>query len=122
MNDNAVGISTGARQSVTADGARFRDTVDDAARAIKDTVGSFVRSIRGISSREALRKTTEAASQVKQKTAEAAGGIQVYCEENTLKDLADDMAAVIRRYPRQSILVGIGVGMLVAWRRGGRLR
>lgn len=122
MNDKDVGISTDARQSARPDGVRFRDAVDEAARAIRETVGSFAESIRGISSREALRKTTEAANQVKQKTIEAAGGVQAYCEENTLKDVADDMAAVIRRYPRQSLLVAIGIGMLLAWRRGGSLR
>lgn len=123
MDETTVGMSTDARQTVTSDGARFRHAgVDEAARAIKHTVDSFVQSIRGISPREALRKTTEAANQVKRKTVEAAGEVQVYCQENTLKDIADDMAAVIRRYPRQSLLVAVGIGMLLAWRRGRSLQ
>jgi ElaB/YqjD/DUF883 family membrane-anchored ribosome-binding protein len=37
-----------------------------------------------------------------------------YLQEHDLRAMADDMTNLIRRYPIQSLLVGIGVGFLIA--------
>jgi hypothetical protein len=37
-----------------------------------------------------------------------------YLQEHDLRGMADDMTNLIRRYPIQSLLVGIGVGFLLA--------
>ncbi len=37
-----------------------------------------------------------------------------YLQEHNLSGMAEDMTHLIRRYPIQSLLVGIGVGFLLA--------
>ena len=37
-----------------------------------------------------------------------------YLEEHTFEDFSKDMTSVIRRYPLQSLLVGVGIGYLIS--------
>jgi ElaB/YqjD/DUF883 family membrane-anchored ribosome-binding protein len=38
-----------------------------------------------------------------------------YLQEHGLSDMADDMTAIVRRYPMQSLCVGFGVGFLLGY-------
>jgi hypothetical protein len=37
-----------------------------------------------------------------------------YLQEHGIEDMAEDLAALVRRYPVQSLFVGLGVGFLLA--------
>ncbi len=97
-----------------------QSALHETARRVRETFNSVLDSIRERSPRETMRKTGEAAEQVKHKTAEAAGQVKHYFEEHSVREMADDVSALIRRYPIPSLLVGVAVGVLLGRRRGRR--
>jgi hypothetical protein len=84
------------------------------AREMTSTVGHKVRELAGRlrekSPHEGVRSTTNKVAD----TLETAG---TYLEEKSFENMTEDLAGVIRRYPLQSVLVGIGIGLLLARRR-----
>ena len=120
-DDKTVGLSTNEVESARPDGPiSARSALNETARKVKDTFNSVLDSIRESSPRDTMRKTGEAADQVRQKTAEAAGQVRHYLEERSLSEMVDDTTALIRRYPIQSLLVGAAFGMLLGRKRGRR--
>jgi hypothetical protein len=108
-----------SRVSETAGAARARaeqmaSATATRAREMTSTVGHKVRELAGRlrerSPHESVRTTTNKVAD----TLETAGS---YLEEKSFESMAEDLAGVIRRYPIQSVLVGIGVGLLLARRR-----
>jgi hypothetical protein len=37
-----------------------------------------------------------------------------YLQQHDFGDMAEDMASLVRRYPLQSVLIGIGIGFLLS--------
>jgi ElaB/YqjD/DUF883 family membrane-anchored ribosome-binding protein len=121
VDDKTVDLSATQLESARPDGPiSARSALNETARKVKDTLSSVFDSIRESSPRDTMRKTGEAADQVKQRTAEAAGQVRHYLEERSLPEMVDDMTALIRRYPIQSLLVGAAFGMLLGRKRGRR--
>lgn len=121
MEEKTAALSSIDLERVQPDGPiSNRGAFNETARKVKETFSSVLDSIRDRSPRETMRKTGEAADQVRQKTAEAAGQVKHYFEEHSLRDMADDMTALIRRYPIQSLLVGMAFGVLLGRKRGRR--
>jgi len=123
--EEASALSAKARDAVSAAAAKSRDAASstfqmagDAATAIGhkaegavDTVGGEMQSLAGTIREKAPAGGMwgSAASGVA-RTLESGGA---YLQERNLHGMAGDATNLIRRYPLQAILVGIGVGFLV---------
>ena len=80
----------------------------EAATAVGETMGSLASVIRDNAPHEGT--ITSAATAV-------AGGLESassYLQEKGYENIATDLTAVIRRYPVQALLVGVGLGYVLA--------
>ena len=103
-----------ARMSVKARelGATAANKANQAAPVIGERVKSLANAIRGKAPREGKMSTT---------ATKVAGGLESasnYLQEKKFDHLGEDFRGLVRRYPLQSILVGLGLGFLL----GGRKR
>lgn len=92
--------ATGALEDTANTGI---DRAAGAAQGLADTLRDKAQSLPG-------DKATEIANQ-------AAGGLErgaEYLRQNDVADMRGDLEGVIRRYPAQSLMVGLAVGFLVA--------
>jgi uncharacterized protein YjbJ (UPF0337 family) len=79
-----------------------------AATAVGETMGSLASVIRDKAPHEGTIASAATA---------VAGGLEsanAYLQEKDYEHLATDLTAVIRRYPVQSLLVGLGLGYVLA--------
>jgi hypothetical protein len=79
-------------------------------RSITEKLKCFVEGVRE-KSPDAVRNATEAAGQAKQQ-------VTSYVENTTIRGMADDFTAIIRRYPMRALLLGLAFGFLMMRRRG----
>jgi len=75
-----------------------------------EKIKDFVEGVKE-TPREAVRNISQAAGQAKDQAKE-------YVEHTTMRGVAEDVAGLIKRYPVQSLLVGMAVGFLMSRRRG----
>jgi len=80
---------------------------DDALSSVGDTITSLAGTLRQNAPHEGAMGT--AASAVADRL--QAGGH--YLQEHGMQDMTDDLQALVRRFPVQSVLVGLGVGFLL---------
>ena len=78
---------------------------------MREKVRDFVEEVKEKSPREAVRNITEAADHAKDQAKD-------YVEHTTLQGLAEDVAEVIKRFPIQSLVIGMAAGFLLSRRRG----
>lgn len=94
------------------DGAKSRQS--DSIWGMKhlgEKVRDFVDGVKEKSPREAVRNMSQAANQAKDQAKD-------YVEHTTVRGVADDVAGLIRRYPVQSLLLGIAVGFWASRKSG----
>jgi hypothetical protein len=77
---------------------------------MREKVKDFVDGIKEKSPREAVRNITEAADQATKQA-------KNYVKNTTVRGLVDDVTGIIRRYPVQSLMVGLAFGLLLSRRR-----
>lgn len=70
---------------------------------VSEKIRDFVEGVKEKSPREAVRNISQAAGEAKDQAKD-------YVEHTTVRGLADDVAGLIRRYPVQSLLLGVAVG------------
>jgi uncharacterized protein YjbJ (UPF0337 family) len=102
-----------ARMSVKARefGATAAKKANEAAPVIGERMKSLADVIRGKAPREGKIGTT---------ATKVAGGLESashYLQEKKFDHLGEDFRGLVRRYPLQSLLVGLGLGFLFAGRR-----
>jgi hypothetical protein len=103
-------------QSAAANiGHRAQDMASNLGERAEDTkaaVGDQMKSLAGTIREKAPREgfTGQAASAVAQGLEQ--GG--TYLQQHGFSDMAEDMANLVRRYPLQSVLIGIGIGFLLS--------
>jgi hypothetical protein len=95
-----------AEQMATATATRAREMTSTVGHKVRELAGR----LREKSPHESVRSTTNKFAD----TLETAG---TYLEEKSFEGMTEDLAGVIRRYPLQSVLVGIGIGFLLSRRR-----
>jgi len=83
------------------------DKTDDALSTVGDKMTGWAGNLRDSAPHEGM--IGSAASTVANRL--EAGGH--YLQEHGVEDMAEELGAVIRRYPVQSVLVGFGVGCLL---------
>lgn len=82
------------------------------AEDAKSSVGGQMKSLAGnIRERAPHDGMTGRAAEAVASGLESSGR---YLQENSFGDMGQDMADLVRRYPLQAILLGIGVGFLIA--------
>jgi hypothetical protein len=95
-----------AGEMASATAARAREVTSNLGHKVRE----FAGRLREKSPHEGVRTTTN-------KVADKLETAGTYLEEKSFEGMAGDVADVIRRYPLQSLLVGIGIGFLLSRRR-----
>jgi hypothetical protein len=75
-----------------------------------EKVRDFVDGVKE-TPREAVRNISQAAGQAKDQAKD-------YVERTTVRGVAEDVAGLIKRYPVQSLLIGMAFGFLASRRKG----
>jgi hypothetical protein len=91
-------------------GPAIKDTAQRATVAAGKTLHSLAGTIRDRAPEEGL--VARAAGSV----ADILEGSGTYLQERGIAGAVDDLAVLIRRYPAQSLFIGIGIGLLLARR------
>jgi hypothetical protein len=97
------------QEIASATAARARDITS----RLGHTVREFAGRVREVSPHEKVHAATNQVAD----TLESAGN---YLEDKSLQGMVDDVAGVIRKYPLQSLLIGIGIGFLLSRKKAGR--
>jgi hypothetical protein len=124
--DKAKELASSASEKASSIAEKAKETARDAANKAGDmaknvgnkaedavsSVGGQMKSLAGTIREKAPHEgiVGSTASAVAN-TLDSSGA---YLQEHNLSGMAEDMTEVIRRYPIQSLLVGIGVGFLLA--------
>jgi hypothetical protein len=85
-----------------------KEKTDDAISTVGDKLTSLAGTLRESVPQEGYLGT---ASRAVADNLQAGGR---YLQEHGVGDMTDDLAALVRRYPIQSLLVGFGVGFLLS--------
>jgi len=85
-----------------------KDKADDAISAVGEKLSNLAGTIRESVPQEGYLRT---ASRTVADNLQAGGR---YLQEHGFGDMTDDLSALVRRYPIQSVLVGFGVGFLLS--------
>lgn len=59
-------------------------------------------------------KAQELGAKARSKASELAETASSYLQEKNVRNMAEDVSGLVRRYPVQSLLIGIGLGFLLA--------
>jgi len=106
--DKAKDTASSVAHTVGQAGCTVGDKANDATSAVGSRMKSLASSVRESTSREGVLGTTSAAVA---NTLERGG---CYLQEEGLGGMAEDVTNLIRRNPIPAILVGIGMGFLLA--------
>ncbi|HEX5864646.1 MAG TPA: hypothetical protein VF014_10410 [Casimicrobiaceae bacterium] len=107
--DGAVAKMTATAQEL---GATAASKANDAASVVGEKIGSLASVIRDNAPHEGPVATAATA------VADGLESAGSYLREKKFDDLAQDVTALVRTYPVQSLLIGVGLGYLLA--RGAR--
>jgi len=119
LKDKAHDIAGQARDKAQDLAGQAKDKAQDMATAARDkaedAMGAVGNRLSGLADR--IRETAphegvvgSAASTVAEKL--HSGG--QYLQQHSLRDVSNDLTAMVRSYPIQALLVGVGIGYLVA--------
>jgi len=85
------------------------DRADDAISAVGERMSGLAGTIRQSGPREGvLGSATSTVAENLRSTGD-------YLKEHGVREMADDMTNLVKRYPVQSLLVGFGVGLLIGF-------
>jgi hypothetical protein len=102
--DAATGLMDRARDVAGTVADKTRNAASTAADAARDWAAGAVGAVKD---NDAVHKATDYVQ-------EAWESGNRYLHDHNLKDMADDVAGVIRRNPIPALLVGIGLGFVLA--------
>jgi ElaB/YqjD/DUF883 family membrane-anchored ribosome-binding protein len=107
LGQKAQNVAANVGQRAQDMAANLGERADDARSSVGDQMKSLAGQIRDKAPHEGL--TGRAASAVAQGL-ESGGS---YIKQHDFADMAEDMTSLVRRYPLQAVLVGIGIGFLL---------
>lgn len=108
IQQKAENFTKDAQAKVHELNARASEGLNEAKAAVGKKIGSLAETIRTTLPQEG---SVGSATQSVANSLSAAGS---YLEEHTFEDFSKDMTSLIRRYPLQSLLVGVGIGYLMS--------
>jgi hypothetical protein len=91
-------------------GTRAVDKVNGATKTVGETMSALAGTIRANASQEG---TLSSAAQTMANQLDTAGS---YLQDKTFEGIGQDVTELIRRYPLQAVLVGLGLGYLFSRR------
>lgn len=104
--DNVEGAKAKAQELASTAAGKARD--------ITAKVGEQMKGLAGqVRDRSPQEGTFGTAAESVAKNLESAGA---YLEEKDFGGMVEDLTALVRRYPMQSLLIGMGIGFLLARR------
>jgi hypothetical protein len=113
ISQNAATTYNDAKTKAQELGTAAAEKVGGATKAVGEKMSSLAGTLRGSAPQEG---TIGSAAQTVANQLDNAGS---YLQDNTFENMARDVTGLIRRYPIQSLLVGLGIGYLFS-RRSGR--
>jgi hypothetical protein len=113
--DMARSATETARDAATGVMDRARDVAGNVADRAKEAAGTAADTAREWAS-EAVGavKESDVVNKAGEYVSEAWESGSRYFQEHSFRDMADDVAGVIRRNPIPALLVGIGLGFILA--------
>jgi ElaB/YqjD/DUF883 family membrane-anchored ribosome-binding protein len=108
VKDKATEIASDVRERASDAGAQAADTIDDAMTATGGRMTDAAQTIRDKAPAEG--KVADVAAVAA--TALERGG--TYLQQSDLNDVQSDLERMIRQHPIETLLVGLGVGYLIA--------
>src|SRR5262245_9781704 len=109
--DKAAGVVASVSAKAQEFGANAAKKANEAAPLIGEKMESLATSIRERAPRDDTLGTAATT-----KVAEGLESASYYLKEKKFEYLGEDLLGLIRRYPLQSVLVGFGLGLLLARR------
>ena len=110
LGDKANGTIASMTAKAQELGATAASKADDAAAVVGERMGSLANVIRDHAPREGAVGTAATA------VVDGLESASSYLREKHLGHLAEDVTALVRTYPVQSLLIGVGLGYLLARR------
>jgi len=110
FSDKTVGAIGNLTDKAQEIGATAANKANEAATVVGDKIGSLASVIREKAPREGTVATAATA------VVDGLESTSSYLREKKFEHLANDVTALVRTYPVQSILVGVGLGYLLARR------
>jgi len=102
--DAARGATETARETATGVMDRARDAAGNVAETARDWAHSAVDAVKD---NDAVNKASDYVQDAWETSSK-------YLHEHNIKDMTDEIAAVIRRNPIPALLVGVGLGFILA--------
>ncbi|HWP59433.1 MAG TPA: hypothetical protein VNL14_16185 [Candidatus Acidoferrales bacterium] len=103
-----------AAETAKAQAQEYASAAAERAREVSSRLGHKVRefasTLREKSPADKVRATTD-------KFAERLEHAGLYLEDRGFQGMIDDLTGLIRKYPMQTLLVGLGIGFLLSRRR-----
>jgi len=104
-----------ARDTASGVADRAKDMAGQVADRAKDMAGNVANSARSWASGAVdAVKQNDMVNKAEDYVSDAWESGSRYFQEHNLKDMADDVAGVIRRNPIPALLVGVGLGFILA--------
>jgi hypothetical protein len=89
------------------------------ASSVTETVGTAATKAQEMAG-SAATKAQEIAGSAATVVTDTAAGVGTYVQEKGLQGLSEDLTQLIRRYPVPALLVGLGIGFVLARTIGTR--
>jgi len=96
-------------------GGRMTGITAAVSSAAQEVASSVTETVRA-----AATKTQEMAGAATTPVTDMAAGVGTYVQEKGLQGLSEDLTQLIRRYPVPALLVGLGIGFILARTVGTR--
>ncbi|HEV8058249.1 MAG TPA: hypothetical protein VGP68_00120 [Gemmataceae bacterium] len=123
-NSGSSGTTFGNAEKIAADKARdvtnrvseFAGQAKDKAKEVTEQVGEMVSDIAGQAKDKAQEWATEAGDAMCQAKDKAQEWATEAAQKTgaTVKDLGNELTELIRRYPAPALLIGFGLGFMIA--------
>lgn len=110
LSQSAANAYEYAKSKTQEFGTSAADRVNGATKTVGETMSALAGTIRANASQEG---TLGSAAQTMANQLDTAGS---YLQDKTFESMAQDVAGLIRRYPLQTVLVGLGLGYLFSRR------
>ncbi|MEW6297763.1 MAG: CsbD family protein [Thermodesulfobacteriota bacterium] len=108
VSQSAAGVAENVKAKAQEMGSAVAERASEASSAVGERMSSLASTIRQKAPQEGAMGS--AATAVAERL-EAAGS---YLQESNFNNMINDLTTLIRRYPVQSLLVGLGIGYLLA--------
>jgi len=110
ISQSAANAYEGAKTRAQELSTAAAEKVGGATKAVGEKMSSLAGTLRGSAPQEG---TIGSAAQTVANQLDNAGS---YLQDNTFENMARDVTGLIRRYPIQSLLIGVGIGYLFSRR------